>query len=154
MEQFVALSPDISKGALHQIRHHLIDAFDALLQFGLPTYSGDFYQIGKTLGTDSYKRLDYGIFYSAEITLQFEYIQHSREVYGFLDLIGDLGGITELTLLIFGSVFLPISKHSFYLNVIKTLYLASTVESSIFSDSKKDEKKKTLPSSLSKEREA
>jgi len=72
-------------------------------------------------------------------------------VYGILDLIGDLGGVTELILLVLGSIFLPISRHSFYLSVIKTLYMANTSESDLFADSKLVSKRSQLPDSFPKE---
>ena len=40
---------------------------------------------------------------------------HKREVYNMLDAFGDLGGVIEVLMILFGVIFLPISKHSYYL---------------------------------------
>ena len=50
------------------------------------------------------------MFYIDEVGVPF-----LREVYTIIDALGDIGGITEITLILFGFFFLPISKHNFYL---------------------------------------
>lgn len=53
-------------------------------------------------------------------------LTNTRKVYNLLDMLSDLGGITEVMLIIFSRFMNPISKHSFNLKVIKKLYLANT----------------------------
>ena len=65
---------------------------------------------------------------------------HRRRVYSIFDFLGDLGGVIEIILLVFGMFLLPIAKHSFILKATKKLYLARTKEESIF---EKVEEKKT-----------
>ena len=52
---------------------------------------------------------------------------HKRSVYNILDLFGDLGGLIESTSLVFGFIFFPISKHSFFMKAIKKLFYANTI---------------------------
>lgn len=59
-------------------------------------------------------------------------VSHSRRVYGFFDLLGELGGVMEVLVIIFGLILFPISEHSFYLNAIKKLFFARTKDSDIF----------------------
>jgi hypothetical protein len=53
-------------------------------------------------------------------------------VYNFIDLLGDLGGLTEIVLLTFGFIFFPISEYSFYLKAIRHLFLAKTSKDDLF----------------------
>ena len=41
-----------------------------------------------------------------------------------MDLLGDLGGLTEVILGVVGFILYPISEFSFYLSAIKKLYIA------------------------------
>ena len=59
-------------------------------------------------------------------------IHHSRAIYSFLDLLGDLGGVTEIILLIFGGLLFPISYHSYITKAINRLYFAQTNNAKIF----------------------
>ena len=60
------------------------------------------------------------------------YVKHSRQVYNFLDLLGDLGGVAEIIILVLGVAILPISSHSFQMRIFQRLYLAKTKDPSIF----------------------
>ena len=51
-------------------------------------------------------------------------VAHSRAIYSFLDLLGDLGGVTEIILLAFGGILFPISYHSYITKAINRLYFA------------------------------
>ncbi len=64
-------------------------------------------------------------------------------MYNFIDLLGDLGGLTEIILLSFGFIFFPISEYSFYLKAIRHLFLAKTSKDDIFIE-KKDKKIKNI----------
>lgn len=48
------------------------------------------------------------------------------------DLLGDLGGVTEVIMICFGFMLYPISEHSFYLKAFKKLFLAKTADENIF----------------------
>lgn len=41
-----------------------------------------------------------------------------RKIYGFFDLIGDLGGVIEVFLVFFGLFIYPISEYSFDMKAI------------------------------------
>ena len=49
-------------------------------------------------------------------------VSHSRRKYCLLDLIGDLGGITDVLIRAFGFFMFPIAYHSFILNATQKLY--------------------------------
>ena len=73
-----------------------------------------------------------------------EKIIHERKVYGWLDLIGDLGGVTEIIGLIFGFFLLPVSYHSFIMKATQNLFYARTKDDNIFRVSKKDQEESTV----------
>ena len=59
-------------------------------------------------------------------------VLHERSIYGFIDLLGDLGGVLEIVLLVFGLFLSPISEYSFNIKAIQKLYKAKTNEPSMF----------------------
>ena len=61
-----------------------------------------------------------------------ESIIHERAVYGSLDLLGDLGGVTEIIMLLFGFFLFPISEHSFILKAAKKMFMARTTDKGLF----------------------
>lgn len=60
------------------------------------------------------------------MTLSREESYNERSIYNFLDLLGDLGGLTECFMLVFGFFLFPISEHSFLLQATKKLFFAKT----------------------------
>jgi hypothetical protein len=70
-------------------------------------------------------------------TLQPEIMKHSRRVFGWFDLLGRLGGITNVMMILFGMFVYPISEHSYILKAAKKLFIARSADASMF---KKDER--------------
>lgn len=70
----------------------------------------------------------------AQIVLQLsaEKIEHERERYNFLNLIGDMGGVFEILLILFGSIASPVSEYSFIAKAISKLYLSRTTNEDLF----------------------
>ena len=59
-------------------------------------------------------------------------VSHERTVYGILDLLGDLGGVTEVFMIFFSFLLMPISYHSFTMKAMKKLYIARTRDEDLF----------------------
>jgi hypothetical protein len=59
-------------------------------------------------------------------------VAHSRAIYSLLDLLGDLGGVTEVMMIVFCALLLPISEHSFIVKAMKKLYIARTKDDQLF----------------------
>ena len=57
---------------------------------------------------------------------------NKRRVFGWFDLLGKLGGITNVMMLLFGFIIYPISEHSYVLKVAKKLFIARTREEELF----------------------
>lgn len=59
--------------------------------------------------------LDGNLLYSSSVYLMNEQYKLTREIYNVFDLLGDLGGVTEVIMLCFGFFLYSISEHSFYI---------------------------------------
>ena len=53
-------------------------------------------------------------------------VKQVREVYNALDLLGDIGGISEILALFIGIFVFPISEISYNLSALNKLYLVNT----------------------------
>jgi hypothetical protein len=51
---------------------------------------------------------------------------YEREVYNVVDLIGEIGGVAEFFLILFGLVIYPFSKQSFNIENSEKLFLAKS----------------------------
>lgn len=47
-------------------------------------------------------------------------------------MLGDLGGVTELIMLMFGFFLIPIAEHSFLVKTIRQAYMAKTRDPDLF----------------------
>ena len=65
-----------------------------------------------------------------------ESVKYVRQVYGIFDLLGDLGGVTEVIMISFGIFLYSISEHSFHMTAIKKLFYARTSDTSMFGTEK------------------
>jgi hypothetical protein len=74
--------------------------------------------------------------FAVSIYLDEEINSHSRKIYSLLDLLGDLGGASEVILICFGLIFYPISEFSFWLKALDKLYIAKTSNPHLFSSKK------------------
>ena len=104
-----------------------------------PSWSSIFYDVGKQgykpLNTDA-RPIEKSprLLYRTQIFLMSEEITHGREVYGFMDLLGDLGGVTEVIMLVFGIFLFPISEHSYTVQAAKKLFLAKAKDDKLFAE--------------------
>ena len=59
-------------------------------------------------------------------------IEHERSIYTFMDMIGDLGGVQEILIMMFGLLLFPFSEYSFVLKFMSKMYLVKTSKLNIF----------------------
>lgn len=79
-----------------------------------------------------------GALFEAEFVLDQEATNHIRIAYSLMDVLGDIAGLFELFVTIFGIIFLSISKHSMTLNTIKKLFMVKTADKQLFNQKNKD----------------
>ena len=53
---------------------------------------------------------------------------HTREVYGFIDILGDLGGVLEVIMVVMSGILMPISEHHFILQAAKRMFMAKSTD--------------------------
>lgn len=51
--------------------------------------------------------------------MQDKYVLHRRESYIIFDVLGDLGGVLEILIYLFGMILLPISEYAFNMAAIE-----------------------------------
>ena len=73
---------------------------------------------------------------------------HTRKSYNLLDLIGDLGGVLEIVITLFGIFLCPVAEHSFILKALQKLYLARTKQDDMLLKKHKKTKKREMPREL------
>ena len=71
------------------------------------------------------------VFVSSFLLTEVSY-SFSRRIYGWFDLLGDLGGVTDVFVLIFTYFFAPISEFNFILEASKKLFMARTKTDDLF----------------------
>mgnify|MGYP001094581193 CR=1 FL=1 len=70
--------------------------------------------------------------FECEIMLDEEEAKQHRTVYGILDLLGDVGGIMDILIIIFGVFLFPLSHHSFLDTATKKFFYARTKDDKDF----------------------
>lgn len=119
------------------LRRHTITTEDDLLQLGQISRSETFYQINSLFKRNKVLGVKPGEIYNSDTFLQAETISHSRRIYGILDLLGDLGGVTEVLALCFGFMLFPLSEFFFVLDATKQIFMAKTKNDKMFLKTKK-----------------
>lgn len=106
------------------------------MQLGQYTYTGYFYDIGNHVTRNRRRSIDKLALYQCYVYLMKEQVKHTRAVYGLIDLLGDLGGVTEIIMILFGFILFQVSEHSFTIQATKKLFYASTSDDKLFEGSK------------------
>ena len=115
------------------IQKHEIETYDQLVQLGWPNHQSEFFQVSSVIDRPELRKMhDYNNYFCSVMMLEAESIRHIRYIYGLLDILGDLGGVTEVIMLLFGFFLFPISEHSFILQALRRLYKARTKDDTIF----------------------
>jgi hypothetical protein len=108
--------------------------FDRLIKLDIwPSQEGTFYDIGsKTTINLPQQSSRPNMIGQVKIVLDSNSIEHERSRYNLLDLLGDLGGVLEVFMLVFGLIAFPISEFSFVMKAISILFLARTKDNDLF----------------------
>jgi hypothetical protein len=107
--------------------------WDSFMRFS--TYgevNGSYYTIQSFDTANKRRYTGNDVIFNYEVGLSvLEYVQ-SRKIFGWLDLLGKLGGITKVCMMLFGFFVYPISEHSYVIKAAKKLFIARTRDGSIF----------------------
>lgn len=83
------------------------------------SYDGSFYSVASKTSIQKLPDESPLTIFKQIIFLNEEGKHFVREVYDILGVLGDLGGIFELSMIIFGFFLFPISEYSFYLKAAR-----------------------------------
>lgn len=67
-----------------------------------------------------------------------ETLYHERRIFGVSNMLGDLGGATQMILIFSSFIFFPISEHSFNVAATSSLFMGRTDEDDFFVKEEKD----------------
>lgn len=115
-----------------------------------PTFDGFSWEVGKISQELSVIEASNGTFYEQSFWVFNQGNVISREVYNFLDILGDLGGMLGLFQSFVAFFVLPISEFSFNLEMINHLFMAKTSDQSILKDIEETDECKSKLKKLSK----
>lgn len=100
------------------IRENNIETEDSFLSLGFNDEKEyTFYDINEKRITE--KPYSESIYFSAEIFMDETLIYHSRSVYGFLDLFGDIGGVLQFLQIISAFFIIPYNESAFIFRFTK-----------------------------------
>lgn len=140
-------------------RHQTFETKDNIVNIA-PTHEDDFFDINKMILRPLLRinEKDKDQLAITRLFLSREHIHHEREIYSLFDMLGDLGGVTEIVMLTFTFFLSPISEHKFNMIAAKRMFLAHTKDKNMFvapnvNDIKMNKylDKGRFPKSLSKE---
>jgi hypothetical protein len=116
----------------------MYETYDSYLKLFWPDTEGEFYNV------ENFEQSQFNRKYSEHVTgftdslfkftlsLSTASIENSREIYSLLDLLGDLGGVTDVLIFIIGIFIFPISQHSFTMRYLQKMFLVRTSQSNLF----------------------
>jgi hypothetical protein len=113
-------------------QYNTISLFDNLLLIDIPSYTGSYFKLHKLLTTNLHKNYQPGLLLVISKNLMRESVNYEREVFNIFDLIGELGGVIEVFIVVFGVFFYPISNHSFLIKASQMLFYARTEDKELF----------------------
>lgn len=74
---------------------------------------------------------------SIQIYLSDRSTTYERKVYAVFDLLGDIGGLIEMSSILLGSLLASISEHSFFIKAIQKLFLVNSYDHKLFAEPNK-----------------
>ena len=76
----------------------------------------------------------YGNLFTLIITQDNEVLYHTRSVYTFMNLVGEIGGTLGVFTTVLGFIITPITNHSFFVKIVSELLIAKTKNNKLFSN--------------------
>ena len=129
------------------VRHNYIYSQENWLpMFG--EHKDKFFDISRTIKTEAdiaHHHINFmdKILFQSKFFLDMQSINHNRSIYNLLDLLGDLGGVTEVIMAVLGIFLFPISEHSFIIKAAKIVFLAKTKDENMFKHKEKYQTKES-----------
>jgi hypothetical protein len=119
------ITPDLDQNVFQLLMKNFISTKDYWVPVA-ETYEGTFFKIAGLIERPYITGKFPGELLRVSSYLQEEAAFNEREVYNLIDLIGEMGGVVEIIVIVFGVIIYPISHQSFILNATSQLFKART----------------------------
>jgi hypothetical protein len=96
------------------------------------TAYGHWFSVSQQINKDKISDVEPNKLFINKFYLTMETHTNSRTIFGWFDLLGKLGGITNVMMLLFGFFLFTVSEHSFILKASKKLFIARTKDKNLF----------------------
>lgn len=117
---------------LSYLQHNSFKTEDSWVWLGSITYDSNFFTYFKSIQKQILPDANPNQLYINQFYMDERGVMHKREVYTLIDSLGDIGGIIEIFFILFGMIFLPISRHSYYLQAARHMFFARSRDSGLF----------------------
>lgn len=107
------------------------ETYDDYLLNGAPTTKGNFYQVRKMVNRPISKNKNTSMLFETQMFLMPYKIEYLRRRYGIQNFMSEVGGFLKALMSIFYYLSFPITKHLFYVHIIKQLFFARTKENNL-----------------------
>ena len=114
---------------------------DSLLGISTPTHEGSFFEVSNIVNRKTVDQAEEGMLMKANFYLYPSRKIYSRKQYTVIDALGQLGGLMSVLVAACRALMFPISRHMYYWNAIKRLFLARTSDDTLFLKEKKGKQK-------------
>ena len=102
------MGSDTTKINVLTLSQHIFETEDSWFPLGQISLSGTFFTPWKNQETLNNPKVDPGSMFVLDVFMAPNVVYHTRQIYSLFDLLGDLGGVTQVISIIFGLIFLPI----------------------------------------------
>jgi hypothetical protein len=126
MEEKFALIDNLS------IAKNMIYTQDDYFQLGQYTHIGEFYDVHNVLPSKVTHKIMPKTLFNTRIWLDSTMTTSYRTIYHFVDVLGDLGGVLEILIVVFGIVCCTFSEYSFIITAANKYFNARTSNEIIF----------------------
>ena len=105
------------------IQKNELQTYDSIIPSDKPTYKAEYLSLDYSFDGSQYSEDTYLIY-----NFQFSEnrLLHVRSCYNILDFIGNIGGVLDIFVLVFGVFFSPISQFSFMIRALQKIYKVQT----------------------------
>ena len=114
------------------IAKNMIYTQDDYFQLGQYTHIGEFYDVHNVLPSKVTHKIMPKTLFNTRIWLDSTMTTSNRSIYHFLDVLGDMGGVLEILIVVFGIVCCTFSEYSFIITAANKYFNARTSNEIIF----------------------
>ena len=104
---------------------------DQIISVPGSSFEGYFYQVKKLVNRPRPKSIDPNMLFQSQIYLMPYKVEYVRRIYGIQNLMSECGGFLKALMIVCIVINYPISRHLFYIHIIKQLFYARTSDETL-----------------------